>query len=354
MVTVGVGPAVYVVALLTLSVNRFLLAALSAGLPRVVPREQLIIANTISPSLGAVAAVLGAGAGFVGGLVGARRTGPRRGGAGRRRAACSARRRRSRCGWVRTTSARATGSAASSCGTRPARSAAGLVGRRPAPDRSADPCLRARRGGGAPVRLRHHVAGRHPDGPQPAVRPHGRPGGPGDVRHGGRRDGRRFRGRGAGHPGRHPVDDPADLDRGVVGRRRWRASSCCCRPGAVERVRRRRAARAWARRPARSRWTPSCSATPTTTSVAGRSPPTTCCTTPPFVGAAALGAAVLPDTGLLAPDVRRARRGLRRRGAGRPHRLRAHGGGPRRLECACAPDRSVGRDGGVPRPGGSG
>ncbi len=69
MVTVGVGPAVYVVALLTLSVNRFLLAALSAGLPRVVPREQLIIANTISPSLGAVAAVLGAGAGFLGGLV---------------------------------------------------------------------------------------------------------------------------------------------------------------------------------------------------------------------------------------------------------------------------------------------
>ena len=69
MVTVGVGPAVYVVALTTLSVNRFLLAALSAGLPRVVPREQLIIANTISPNLGAVAAVVGAGLGFVGSVV---------------------------------------------------------------------------------------------------------------------------------------------------------------------------------------------------------------------------------------------------------------------------------------------
>lgn len=69
MVTAGVGPAVYVVALTTLSVNRFLLAALSAGLPRVVPREQLIIANTISPNLGAVAAVVGAGLGFVGSVV---------------------------------------------------------------------------------------------------------------------------------------------------------------------------------------------------------------------------------------------------------------------------------------------
>ena len=35
LVTVGVGAAVYVLALVTLGVNRFLLAALSAGLPRV-------------------------------------------------------------------------------------------------------------------------------------------------------------------------------------------------------------------------------------------------------------------------------------------------------------------------------
>ncbi|UFU03023.1 MFS transporter [Ruania suaedae] len=69
MVTDGVSVAVYVLALVTLGVNRFLLAALSAALPRVVPREQLLIANTLSPTLGAVAAVLGAGVGFLLGLL---------------------------------------------------------------------------------------------------------------------------------------------------------------------------------------------------------------------------------------------------------------------------------------------
>ncbi|MCV2392857.1 MFS transporter [Actinotalea sp. M2MS4P-6] len=69
MVTVGVGPAVYVLSLVTLGVNRFLLSALSAGLPRVVPPDELLIANTISPTFGAVAAGVGAGAGFVAGLL---------------------------------------------------------------------------------------------------------------------------------------------------------------------------------------------------------------------------------------------------------------------------------------------
>jgi MFS family permease len=70
MVTVGVGPAVYVLALLTLGINRFLLSALSAGLPRVVPREQLLMANALTPTLGGAAAAVGAGLGFVvGGLV---------------------------------------------------------------------------------------------------------------------------------------------------------------------------------------------------------------------------------------------------------------------------------------------
>lgn len=69
MATTGVGPAVYVLALVTLGVNRFLLAALSAALPRVVPREQLLMANTITPTLGAVAAVVGAGLGLVIGWV---------------------------------------------------------------------------------------------------------------------------------------------------------------------------------------------------------------------------------------------------------------------------------------------
>ena len=69
MVTVGVGPAVYVVALVTLGVNRFLLSALSAGLPRVVDRDQLLVANSITPTLGAVSAVVGGALGFVVGMV---------------------------------------------------------------------------------------------------------------------------------------------------------------------------------------------------------------------------------------------------------------------------------------------
>lgn len=65
MITIGPGWAVNALALVTLGVNRFLLAALSAALPRVVPREQLLMANTITPTLGAVSAVVGAGLGFL-------------------------------------------------------------------------------------------------------------------------------------------------------------------------------------------------------------------------------------------------------------------------------------------------
>lgn len=56
----------YVVALLTLSVNRFLLAAMSAGIPRVVATEDLLAANAIQPTLGTVAAAVG---GAIGGIV---------------------------------------------------------------------------------------------------------------------------------------------------------------------------------------------------------------------------------------------------------------------------------------------
>ncbi|WP_089773703.1 MFS transporter [Ruania alba] len=69
MATDGVSVVVYVLALVTLGVNRFLLAALSAALPRVVPREQLLIANTLSPTLGGVSAVVGAAIGFGIGLL---------------------------------------------------------------------------------------------------------------------------------------------------------------------------------------------------------------------------------------------------------------------------------------------
>ncbi len=58
--------SLYVVALLTLSVNRFLLAAMTAGLPRVVDREDLLAANAIMPTLGTIAAAIG---GAIGGIV---------------------------------------------------------------------------------------------------------------------------------------------------------------------------------------------------------------------------------------------------------------------------------------------
>lgn len=69
MATVGVGPTVYVLALVTLSVNRFLLAALSASLPKVVDGPLLLTANAVTPTLGAAAAGVGGGVGLVLGLV---------------------------------------------------------------------------------------------------------------------------------------------------------------------------------------------------------------------------------------------------------------------------------------------
>ena len=68
LLTRGLGPAVYVLALVNLSINRFLLAALSASLPRVVAGRLLLTANSLTPTLGAVAAFAGAAAGFALGL----------------------------------------------------------------------------------------------------------------------------------------------------------------------------------------------------------------------------------------------------------------------------------------------
>ena len=64
----GVGPVVYVLALLTLSLNRFLLAALSASLPRVVDGPLLLTANALVPTLGAASAGAGALVGLLIGL----------------------------------------------------------------------------------------------------------------------------------------------------------------------------------------------------------------------------------------------------------------------------------------------
>lgn len=58
------GVGFFVVALVTLSVNRFLLACLGASLPHVVPADELVMANAVSPTCGTLAALLGAGAGY--------------------------------------------------------------------------------------------------------------------------------------------------------------------------------------------------------------------------------------------------------------------------------------------------
>ena len=64
LASAGVGTGVYVVTLVTLSINRFLLSALSAGLPHVVPRVQLLMANSVTPTLGAASAGVGGAAGL--------------------------------------------------------------------------------------------------------------------------------------------------------------------------------------------------------------------------------------------------------------------------------------------------
>ncbi|WP_444663806.1 MFS transporter [Cellulomonas sp. CW35] len=69
MVTAGVGPAVYVLALVVLSVNRFLLSALSASLPHVVEGRLLLTANSVTPTLGTAANGVGSAVGLVLGWV---------------------------------------------------------------------------------------------------------------------------------------------------------------------------------------------------------------------------------------------------------------------------------------------
>ena len=60
------GVAVYAVAVGCLGVNRFCLAAMSAGLPHVVRRHQLVTANAVAPTAGTIVTLCGFG---VGGLV---------------------------------------------------------------------------------------------------------------------------------------------------------------------------------------------------------------------------------------------------------------------------------------------
>ena len=57
------GPGLYVLILACLSVNRFLLAGLSAALPHVVAEDDLITANALTPTAGTLAFLLGLAAG---------------------------------------------------------------------------------------------------------------------------------------------------------------------------------------------------------------------------------------------------------------------------------------------------
>ncbi|MFI7385262.1 MFS transporter [Streptomyces sp. NPDC049813] len=60
----------YASALCVTAVNRFVLAGLSAALPRVVDADRLVVANSLSPTAGTLAATLGGGLAFVVRLVG--------------------------------------------------------------------------------------------------------------------------------------------------------------------------------------------------------------------------------------------------------------------------------------------
>ncbi|MGC5345168.1 MFS transporter [Streptomyces sp. DT171] len=55
----------YTSALCVTAVNRFVLAGLSAALPRVVDKDRLVIANSVSPTAGTLAATAGGGLAFV-------------------------------------------------------------------------------------------------------------------------------------------------------------------------------------------------------------------------------------------------------------------------------------------------
>lgn len=60
-----VGPLLYAVVLACLSVNRFFLSGLSAGLPHVVHGPDLLTANSLTTTAGTISALLGAGLGYL-------------------------------------------------------------------------------------------------------------------------------------------------------------------------------------------------------------------------------------------------------------------------------------------------
>jgi MFS family permease len=61
----NVGPPFFITVLAMLSLNRFILAGVSASVPRVVERDELVMANSVAPTAGAVAMIAGVGAGYL-------------------------------------------------------------------------------------------------------------------------------------------------------------------------------------------------------------------------------------------------------------------------------------------------
>ena len=59
------GPMLFATALAVLSANRFILAGLSAAVPHVVPRHELVMANAVFPTSGTAAAMTGTVLGFL-------------------------------------------------------------------------------------------------------------------------------------------------------------------------------------------------------------------------------------------------------------------------------------------------
>jgi MFS family permease len=53
------GALLYVAVLLVLGVNRFFLSSLSVALPHVVPEDKLVMANSVSPTIGGISATIG-------------------------------------------------------------------------------------------------------------------------------------------------------------------------------------------------------------------------------------------------------------------------------------------------------
>src|SRR6516164_10951865 len=59
MASGGRGVPLYVAVLLVLGVNRFFLASLSAALPHVVAEDKLVMANSVSPTVGGIVGAIG-------------------------------------------------------------------------------------------------------------------------------------------------------------------------------------------------------------------------------------------------------------------------------------------------------